>query len=98
MALAEKYVILFQKECLDLSMIVLNNLHKLKVNPNDSDGIEKMLQAADTLIGDSRFIKNRELEQACMLLVKTFNEVENVSDKSKEVDFFIEIFTKIINH
>ena len=98
MALAEKYVILFQKECLDLSNIVLNNLHKLKVNPNDNDGIEKMLQAADTLIGDSRFIKNRELEQACMLLVKTFNKVENVSDKSKEVDFFIEIFTKIINH
>ncbi len=98
MALAEKYVILLQKESLDLSMIVLNNLHKLKVNPNDNDGIEKMLQAADTLIGDSRFIKNRELEQACMLLVKTFNEVENVSDKSKEVDFFIEIFTKIINH
>ncbi len=96
MALAEKYVILFQKECLDLSMIVLNNLHKLKVNPNDREGIEKMLQAADTLIGDSRFIMNRELEQACMLLVKTFNEVENVSDKSK-VEFFIKIFTKIIN-
>ena len=97
MALAEKYVILFQKECLDLSMIVLNNLHKLKVNPNDREGIEKMLQAADTLIGDSRFIMNRELEQACMLLVKTLNEVENVSDKSKEVEFFIKIFTKIIN-
>jgi len=97
MALAEKYVILFQKECLDLSKIVLNNLHKLKVNPNDYDGIEKMLQAADTLIGDSRFIKNRELEQACMLLVRMFNRVENVSDKSKEVDFFIEIFSKIIN-
>jgi len=49
------------------------------------------------MIGDSRFIKNRELEQGCMLLVKTFNKVENVSDKSKEVDFFIEIFSKIIN-
>lgn len=98
MALAEKYVILFQKECLDLSKTVLNNLNKLKVDPNDNEAIEMMLQAADTMIGDSRFIKNRELEQACMLLVKTFNEVENVSDKSKEVDFFIEIFSKIIHH
>jgi chemotaxis protein histidine kinase CheA len=97
MALAEKYVILFQKECLDLSKTVLNNLHRLKANPNDNEGIEKMLQAADTMIGDSRFIKNRELEQACLLLVKTFNEVENVSNKSKEVDFFIEIFSKIIS-
>ena len=96
MALAEKYVILFQKECLDLSKTVLTNLHKLKVNPNDNEAIEMMLQVADTMIGDSRFIKNRELEQACLLLVKTFNEVETVSDKSKEVDFFIEIFNKII--
>lgn len=97
MALAEKYVILFQKECSDLSKIVLNNLHELKVNPHNNEVIEKMLQTADTIIGDSRFIKNTELEQASMLLVKTFNEVENVSDKSKEVDFFIEIFTKIVN-
>ena len=97
MALAEKYVILFQKECSDLSKIVLNNLHELKVNPNSNGVIEKMLQAADTIIGDSRFIKNRELEQASMLLVKTFNETENASDKSNEIDFFIEIFTKIIN-
>lgn len=97
MALAEKYVILFQKECTDLSNIVLNNLNNLKINPKDTARIEKMLQAADTMIGDSRFIKNRELEQACMLLVKTFNEVEDVSEKSSEVDFFIETFTKIIN-
>jgi chemotaxis protein histidine kinase CheA len=97
MALAEKYVILFQKECLDLSKIVLINLHKLKENPQDQGGIEKMLQAADTIIGDSRFIKNKELEQASMLLLKTFNQAEDVSDKSKEVDFFIETFTKILN-
>ena len=98
MALAEKYVILFQKECLDLSTTVLTNLDKLKTNPNDNEAIEKMLQAADTMIGDSRFIKNRDLEQACLLLVKMFNAVETVSPKSKEVDFFIEIFNKIISN
>jgi chemotaxis protein histidine kinase CheA len=98
MALAEKYVILFQKECLDLSKTVLTNLDKLKTNPNDNEAIEKMLQAADTMIGDSRFIKNGDLEQASLLLVKTFNAVETVSSKSKEVDFFIEIFNKIISN
>ena len=46
MALAEKYVILFQKECLDLSKTVLTNLDKLKTNPNDNEAIEKMIQAA----------------------------------------------------
>jgi len=97
MALAEKYVILFQKECSNLSNIVLNNLIRLKINPKDTDAIEQMLQASDTMIGDSRFIKNKELEQASILLVQTFQDVEDVSQKSKEVEFFIEIFTKIIN-
>ena len=98
MALAEKYVIMFQKECSNLSIIVLNNLHRLQVNPKDSIAIEKMLQAADTMIGDSRFINQKEFEQASMLLVKTFNRVEDVTEKSKEVEFFIDIFTKIIKH
>ena len=98
MALAEKYVIMFQKECSNLSIIVLNNLYRLKVNPKDSIAIEKMLQAADTMIGDSRFINQKEFEQASMLLVKTFNRVEDVTEKSKEVEFFIDIFTKIIKH
>jgi len=96
MALAEKYVIMFQKECSNLSIIVLNNLYRLKVNPRDSIAIEKMLQAADTMIGDSRFINQKEFEQVSMLLVKTFNQVEDVTEKSKEVEFFIDIFTKII--
>ena len=97
MALAEKYVILFQKECSNLSNIVLNNLIRLKMNPKDIDAIEQMLQAADTMIGDSRFIKNNELEQASILLIQTFEEVEDASQKSKEIEFFIEIFSKIIN-
>jgi chemotaxis protein histidine kinase CheA len=96
MALAEKYVILFQNECYDLSKIVLNNLDTLKTNPRDKEGLEKMLQAADTIIGDSKFINHKELEQAALLLVKTFNEVKDVSQKSKEIEFFTAIFTKII--
>jgi len=52
----------------------------------------------DTMIGDSRFINQKELEQASILLVKTFNRVEDVTKKSKEVEFFIDIFTKIIKH
>ena len=96
MALAEKYVIMFQKECSNLAIIVLNNLRKLKLNPKDSIAIEKMLQAADTMIGDSRFINQKEFEEASMLLVETFNRVGDATEKSKEIEFFIDIFTKII--
>ena len=95
MALSEKYVILFQKECSSLSKTVLRNLKNLSNNPRDHESLENMLQAADTIIGDSRFINNQELEQASMLLVKTFNNVEDVSQKSKEIEFFTKIFTKI---
>ena len=97
MALAEKYVILFQKECYYLSKNVLNNLEILSKDPTNGEALEKMLQVADIIIGNSRFINHKELEQASMFLVKTFNNVEDVSQKSKEIEFFTEIFTKIIN-
>ena len=97
MALAEKYVILFQKECTSLSKTVLKNLENLAKNPQDHQALENMLQAADTIIGDSRFINHKELEQASMLLVKAFNDIEDVSQKSKEIEFFTEVFTKITN-
>ena len=98
MALAEKHVILFQNECLELSNIVLNNLQKLTINPENKDALEKMLQAADTIIGDSRFINNKELEHASTLLANTFNADDNMNHKSKELEFFIDVFAKIINH
>ena len=97
MALAEKYVILFQKECLDLSKIVLNNLEILSNDPKNSDALEKMLQAADTIIGDSRFINHKELEKASMLLIESFNEVDQVTGKSREIEFFRKIFSEIID-
>lgn len=98
MTLAEKYVVLFQNECLELSSIVLDNLQKLTINSENKDALEKMLQAADTIIGDSRFINNKELEEASTLLVNTFYTDNNVNYKSKELEFFIDVFTKIINH
>jgi chemotaxis protein histidine kinase CheA len=98
MTLAEKYVVLFQNECLELSNIVLYNLQKLTINSENQDALEKMLQAADTIIGNSRFINNKELEEASTLLVNTFYSGKNVNHKSKELEFFIDVFTKIINH
>ena len=96
MALAEKYVILFEKECNSLSKTVLKNLKNLSKNPKNHDALENMIQAADTIIGDSRFINHKELEQASMSLVKTFNDIEDASQKSREIDFFIKVFSKIV--
>ncbi len=98
MTLAKKYVVLFQNECLELSNTVLDNLQRLTVDGKNKDALEEMLQAADTIIGDSRFINNKELEEASTLLVNTFYADNNVNHKSKELEFFIDVFTKIINH
>jgi len=98
MTLAEKYVVLFQNECLELSSIVLDNLHKLTINSENKDALEKILQAADTIIGDSRFINNKELEKASTLLLNTFYADNDVNHKSKELEFFIDVFTKIVNN
>jgi chemotaxis protein histidine kinase CheA len=98
MRLAEKYITLFQNECLELSSIVIDSLQKLTINPKDEEVVlEKMLQAADTIIGGSRFINNKELEEASILLVNTFYSNRNLIHKSKELEFFIKIFEKIVN-
>lgn len=97
MAIAEKYAILFQRECLILSNIVQNNLNKLIINPKDKEALEKMIQAADTIIGDSRFINYKELENASMMLVKSFNELKDATGKLSELEFFSKIFNKIIS-
>ena len=96
MALAEKYIILFQNECTSLSKIVLKNLKNLSKNPQNHAALEELLQAADTIIGDSRFINNKELELVSVELVREFNNVEDPSKKSMEVEFFTKLFTKII--
>ena len=95
MALAEKYVILFQKECSELSKIVLKNLEILSDDPKNSEALEKMLQAADTIIGDSRFINHKNLEEASMHLVKSFEEVDQAIGKTKEIEYFKMIFSKL---
>jgi chemotaxis protein histidine kinase CheA len=97
MTLAEKYIILFQNECLELSSIILDNLQKLTINAKDEDALEKMLQAADTIIGDSRFINNKKLEEASILLVNTFYSDRNLIHKSNELEFFTKVYEKIVN-
>ena len=98
MALSEKHVILFQTECKTLTSLVIRNLNKLLINADDQIALEEMLQIADTIIGDSRFINYHELEHASTLLVKTFNENSNLKSRSGELKFFVELFVKILNN
>lgn len=96
MALEEKYLTLFEQECLKLSKTVLFNLKRLENNPNDTKAIEDILQSADILIGDSRFINNYELEKIASSMITTFNGKKTVSGKINELKYFIGFFSKFV--
>ncbi len=97
MALEEKYVRVFRKECVQLSFIILDCLTKLSLQPKNKFVIEKMIQSADTIIGDSRFVDDIELEKAAKMIVDSFKGKNDATDKLEELGFFTAIFKSILS-
>jgi chemotaxis protein histidine kinase CheA len=95
MALEEKYVKVFQKECNYLSFVVLDNLRRLSQEPQNEDYLARLVQSADIMIGDSRFVDDTELEQAATKLVKTFTGIHDASNISDELKFLTHTFERI---
>ncbi len=95
MALEEKYIKVFQKECNHLSLVVLDNLRRLYHEPQNQDYLERLIQSADIMIGDSRFVGDTELEQAATKVVKTFTGVHDASNKSDELKLLALAFERI---
>ena len=95
MALEEKYVKVFQNECSHLSFVVLDNLRRLAYEPQNEDYLTRLVQSADIMIGDSRFIEDSELEQAATRVVKTFTGIRDASNKSEELELLILAFEQI---
>ena len=60
MALEQKYKKAFQSECNVLSQAVLGSLLKLATNPKDHQELSKLVQIADTIMGDARFLEDIE--------------------------------------
>ena len=95
MALEEKYVQAFQKECNYLSFVVLDNLRRLSYEPQNEDYLARVVQSADIMIGDSRFVEDTELEQAATMVVKTFTGIHDASNKSDELKSLTLAFERI---
>ena len=95
MALEEKYVKVFQKECYHLSFVVLDNLRRLSFEPQNEDYLARLVQSADVMIGDSRFVEDTELEQAATKVVKTFAGTHDASNKSVELKLLTLAFERI---
>lgn len=85
MTIEEKYKKAFQSECNTLSQAVLGSLLKLATSPKDKLELSKLIQSADTIMGDARFLEDKELEQNATMIVKSFT---NTSDVRKKIDEF----------
>ncbi len=70
MALEEKYVKVFRNECDYLSYVVLDNLRNLSIQPQNIESLKRVVQTADTIIGDSRFVGDKALENAAKMVFK----------------------------
>ena len=85
MALEQKYKKAFQSECNVLSQAVLGSLLRLAANPKDKQELSKLVQSADTIMGDARFLEDKKLEQSATDIVKSFT---GTGDVRKKIDQF----------
>lgn len=96
MALEEKYSRVFQTECDSLSQAILGSLQKLSKNPQDKKEICNLVQSADTIMGDARFLQNKELEQNAMIIIKSFRDISDVRKKIEEFGIAFEQFGSLV--
>ncbi len=97
MALEEKYVKVFRKECVQLSFVILDSLRILSIEPKNKNIIVRMVQSADTIIGDSRFVGDTSLENAAKMIIDSFKGLDDASDKLEELQFFTSVFKTILS-
>ena len=88
----------FQSECSVLSQAVLGSLLKLAENPKDQEELSKLIQSADTIMGNARFIQDEKLEQSSTMIVKSFKGIKDVREKINEFSAAYEQFSLMINH
>ena len=96
MTLEQKYKKAFQSECDTLSQAVLGSLLKLATNPKDKQELSKLVQSADTIIGDARFLEDKKLEQNATYIVKSFTGSHDVRKKIDEFSLAFEQFGLLV--
>lgn len=96
MALTVKHQQVFHNECGQLAQMVVGSLLKLSSNPKEENELKKLVQAADTIMGNARFLKDKTLEENATLVVKSFKDVKDVRKKIDEYSAAIDQFGKLV--
>ena len=94
MSLPRKYELLFRGECDRLSSKICDSISKLKQKPDDLIEIKKLVQTADTIMGDARFLEDKTLEDYATMIVKEFSDVDDV----RKIDQLTNVIMDRINN
>lgn len=94
MALAESYRELFQDEARKMTISVVKSLQQLKENPSDKNEVERLLNCADVIIGDAKFLEDKELEEGAKIIINLFKGTKDARWRSTEICRLLERFSK----
>ncbi len=74
MATAGSYNSVFQIETGIVAVMIAASLKRLMQNPSDKNEIESLLNNADVVIGDAKFLGDTALEENMKMIVSLFKE------------------------
>ena len=96
MRLGKKHSKAFKEECNILSSTIVSNLQKLAKTPSDKRLIAKMIQSADTIMGSSQFLENRDLEQMSRLTMTAFKNLKSDDETVDNIELFSKVYFEIM--
>jgi chemotaxis protein histidine kinase CheA len=94
MALIENYKNLFLDESNRLGRLVLECLYDLEKNPSDRECIERMVNTADVIRGDAKFLQDVNLEMDAKMIITSFKGIQNIQERQNEFVFAKKRFEK----
>ena len=98
MVLEKKYEKIFQRECDILYAKIIHGLQKLAENPQNIAEITKVVQSADTIIGNARFLENKKLEKIATTIVKSFSYILDIDKGIEEYCNIRDQFDSMVNN
>lgn len=90
-----KHKTTFLKESQILSQKILDCLLSLEKNPQNIEMKSKLLQSANVLVGTSKFLGDKNLENNAKQILNIFNQKMDKKDKQKQVDFLVDYFQNL---
>ena len=90
MALNETHRRVFQNETQSLTVSMVKSLQKIGRDPLDRNEIERLVNSADVVVGNAKFLEDRELEERAKMIVTLFSRSEHAKGRSSEIRRLIE--------